>query len=141
MCLVEPGCYREVHAFTQSVPGGRINVLSLAATEESDASTEFEAAFANRLHVSPTHDATAAGCGIAAAHAQAGQLCISWWPRTLQHAHCARRAAPNGAAAPTAATSSGFAAVSSAGSSRPRDNLPQGSSAGERQHYHCLPVY
>ena len=76
MCLVEPGCYREVHAFTQSVPGGRINVLSLAATEESDASTEFEAAFANRMHVSPTRDAAVAGCGKAAAHPQA-ELCCS----------------------------------------------------------------
>ena len=64
VCLVEPGCYRDVHAFTQSAPGGRINVLSLAATEESDASTEFEAAFANRLHVAPAHDMAAAGCGI-----------------------------------------------------------------------------
>ncbi len=78
VCLVEPGCYREVHAFTQSVPGGRINVLSLAATEESDASTEFEAAFANRLHVSPTHDATAAGCGTVAVHRQAEPLCRSF---------------------------------------------------------------
>ncbi len=57
MCLVEPGCYREVHGFIQLAPGGRIDVLSLAATEESDASTEFEAAFANRLHVSPTQTA------------------------------------------------------------------------------------
>jgi hypothetical protein len=51
VCLVEPGCFRRVHAFVQSVAGGlgRIEVLSLAATQEGDATAEFgDSMFAQR---------------------------------------------------------------------------------------------
>lgn len=64
VCLVEPGCFREVHSFTQTATGGggRIDVVSLAATEEGDGSTEFAssaAGFAERLQISANKEQAA----------------------------------------------------------------------------------
>ena len=64
VCLVEPGCFREVHSFIQAATGGsgRIDVVSLAATEEGDGSTEFEASaagFAERLQISANREQAA----------------------------------------------------------------------------------
>lgn len=64
VCLVEPGCFREVHSFIQTAKGGggRIDVVALAATEEGDGSTEFEASaagFAERLQISANREQAA----------------------------------------------------------------------------------
>ncbi len=44
MCLAEPGCYRAIHALVQSLPGGRLEVIALAATGEGSAQDAFDAA-------------------------------------------------------------------------------------------------
>ena len=64
VCLVKPGCFREVHSFIQTAKGGggRIDVVALAATEDGDGSTEFEASaagFAERLQISANREQAA----------------------------------------------------------------------------------
>ena len=46
VCLVEPGCFRQLHSFVQQVSEGqgRLEVLALAATDNSDTSHRFDTA-------------------------------------------------------------------------------------------------
>ena len=64
LCLAEPGCYRTLHAFAQSLPGGRLEVVALAATGAGSAQDAFDAPPA-----APPPPAGAAG-GAAAAPAE-----------------------------------------------------------------------
>ena len=43
VCLADPGCYRAIHALAASLPGGRLEVIALAATGEGSAQDAFDA--------------------------------------------------------------------------------------------------
>ena len=45
MCLVDPGCYRDIHNGVQQISGGKgqVDVLSLGVMAQGDAHSQFDA--------------------------------------------------------------------------------------------------
>ena len=45
MCLIDPGCFRDVHKFVQQATSGagQVEVVSLAVTDPGDAHSQFDA--------------------------------------------------------------------------------------------------
>lgn len=58
-CLVEPGYFREVHSFVQqsSEGQGRLEVVSLAAIDDTDSSATFEMSTPQLLQPQSANDA------------------------------------------------------------------------------------
>ena len=60
-CLVEPGHFREIHSFVQqsSEGQGRLEVVSLAAIDDTDSSATFEMSTPQHLQPPPVNNAAA----------------------------------------------------------------------------------
>ena len=65
MCLIDPGCFRDVHNFVQQATSGagQVEVVSLAVTDPGDAHSQFDAWGSSRPPSGPSAapDGAAAG--------------------------------------------------------------------------------
>lgn len=80
VCLADPGCYRAIHALAASLPGGRLEVIALAATGEGSAQDAFDNGPAAPAAPAAAAEPAAAPAGQRRAPAIRASVQMQWCP-------------------------------------------------------------